>query len=351
IIAANVGPDEHQATENAERLAEDLLQLLSEPVNLNGNQYRCSASIGVTLFNNAEQSNEELLRRADTAMYEAKAAGQGMIRFHDPHTQSFLEQRFRLESDLRQAMEQGELYLVYQKQIGHTGHCVGVEALLRWQHPARGLVPPDVFIAIAEKNGLIIPLGQWVLEAACRQLALWQARPATQALTMSINVSSKQFHQAGFVEQVMDTLRRLGVNPKGLCLELTESLVLADLDDALLKMQAFRAQGIQLSMDDFGTGYSSMAYLSRLPFDEVKIDKSFVQQAEKNLSGNEWIIIETIISMAHRLGMRVVAEGVETVNQQYVLEQLGCDCFQGYLLGRPVSLQALDLSDVLVSSK
>jgi len=344
IIIGDIGADQEQAALHAERLAEDLLRLITEPVNLNGYQYRCAASIGITLFSGAEQSSEELLRRADTAMYEAKSAGRGMIRFHDPQTQSILARRFRLESEFRQAMERGELYLAFQKQVDRRGNCVSVETLLRWQHPEQGLIPPLEFIPIAEDNGLIIPLGQWVLETACRQLAIWQAQPPTRNLTVSINVSAKQFLQFDFVEQVMETIRQSGAHPEGLCLELTESLVLADLDDALIKMQAFREQGIQLSMDDFGTGYSSMAYLSRLPFDEVKIDKSFVQQAGENHSGNEWVIIEAIINMAHNLGMRVVAEGVETETQHNLLGQLGCDCFQGYYLGRPVDLQALDLS-------
>lgn len=344
IIISDIGDDREQAAQHAGHMAEDLLRLITEPVDLNGYQYRCAASIGITLFSGAGQSSEELLRRADTAMYEAKAAGRGMIRFHDPQTQSILARRFRLESELRKAMDQGELYLAYQKQMDGRGHCVGLEALLRWQHPEQGLIPPLEFIPIAENSGLILPLGQWVLEMACRQLANWQAQPLTQKLTVSINVSAKQFHQSDFVEQVMATIRQSGAHPEGLCLELTESLILADLDDALRKMKAFRAQGIQLSMDDFGTGYSSMAYLSRLPFDEVKIDKSFVQQTGENHTGNEWIIIETIINMAHNLGMRVVAEGVETENQHHLLGQLGCDCFQGYYLGRPVDLLSLDLS-------
>lgn len=344
IIIGEIGTEQEQAAQHAERFAGDLLKLITEPVELNGYHYQCAASIGITLFRGTEHSGEELLRRADTAMYAAKAAGRGMIRFHDPQTQSILARRFRLESELRQAMDRDELYLAYQKQMDSRGHCVGLEALLRWQHPEQGLIPPLEFIPIAENSGLILPLGQWVLEMACRQLANWQAQPLTRELTVSINVSAKQFHQSDFVEQVMATIRQSGAHPEGLCLELTESLVLADIDDALRKMKAFRAQGIQLSMDDFGTGYSSMAYLSRLPFDEVKIDKSFVQQTGKNHTGNEWIIIEAIINMAHNLGMRVVAEGVETETQHHLLGQLGCDYFQGYYLGRPVDLPSLDLS-------
>lgn len=197
IIISDLGAEEATATEGAQRLAEDLLELLTEPVNLSGGyQYRCAASIGITLFKGAEHSREELLRRADTAMYEAKSAGRGMIRFHDPQIQSLLARRFRLESELRQAMERKELHLVFQKQVARNGQCIGVEALLRWQHPERGPIPPSDFIPIAEDNGLIIPLGQWVLETACRQLAIWQAQPSTKSLKVSINVSSRQFHQS-----------------------------------------------------------------------------------------------------------------------------------------------------------
>ncbi|MEX1057194.1 MAG: EAL domain-containing protein, partial [Natronospirillum sp.] len=346
IIAGDLSADEYEATQHARRLAENLLDIMSEPVNLSGYHYLCAASIGIALFDGATVSTEELLRRADTAMYGAKSAGRRTIRFYDPSSQSILARRFHLESDLRRALGRNELFIAYQKQVGRDGLCFGVEALLRWQHPKLGLIPPPDFIPIAEDNGFIIPLGQWVLEMACHQLAVWQAEASTRNLTVSINVSPRQFHQSNFVEQVMSTVRQCSASPAGLCLELTESIVLADLDDALIKMQALRSEGIHLSMDDFGTGYSSMAYLSRLPFDEVKIDKSFVQQSGENSSGNEWIIIETIINMAHSLGMRVVAEGVETENQYHLLGRLGCDCFQGFYLGHPGDLKALDLSAV-----
>ncbi|MEA1079830.1 bifunctional diguanylate cyclase/phosphodiesterase [Marinobacter qingdaonensis] len=344
IVVNHLGSDEDAAARHAESMAEDLLELLRDPINLNGHQYKCETSVGITLFCGDTESREELLKRADTAMYEAKAAGRSVIRFYDPNTQSILAQRFRLEVELRHALEREEFSLAFQKQVGLKGQCVGVEALLRWNHPVRGEVPPSQFIPIAEDNGLIVEIGDWVLASACRQLALWEGRSQAGKITVSVNVSSRQFHQADFVEKVVRIVDESGIRPAGLCLEITESMVLSDLDDTLRKMMALRAHGIQIAMDDFGTGFSSMAYLSRLPFDEVKIDKSFVQQSGEHASGNAWIIIETIINMAHNLGMRVVAEGIETSQQHEFLTNLGCDRFQGFHLGRPGNVQALEQS-------
>lgn len=335
IIVQQLGVEGQLATERLAQIADELLQMLRQPVMLGGSQYRCSVSMGIALFSGSDHTVVELLRRADVAMYEAKSSGRSMYRFYDPTSQTAVAERFLLETDLSHAVENNELYLVFQKQHDQDGRCTGLEALVRWKHPERGLIPPDDFIPVAENNGMIIKLGQWVLEAACRQLAAWHSNPLTGTLTLSVNVSPREFHQADFVERVMDTLRHHEVRPEYLCLELTESLVLADLDDAITKIDVLRRHGIQLSMDDFGTGYSSMAYLSRLPFDEVKIDKSFVQKTEKDSTGNEWIIIETIINMSQRLGMRVVAEGVETRAQLDRLIQMGCDCCQGYYFGRP----------------
>ncbi|MFV8572023.1 EAL domain-containing protein [Marinobacter sp. SBS5] len=344
VIINDLGTSEDAATQNANHMAENLLKVFNKPIDLKNHQYKCEASIGIALFKGTGQSQEELLRRADTAMYEAKSAGRGVIRFHDPHVQSILAKRFRLESELRHAIEREELSLAYQKQIGPDGRCEGVEALLRWHHPEQGAISPSDFIPIAESNGLIIPLGQWVLSTACHQLALWQSEPETQHMRVSVNVSSKQFHRPDFVDSIVETLQQSKASPNGLCIEVTESMVLDDLDDALLKMTALRAHGVRISMDDFGTGYSSMAYLSRLPFDEVKIDKSFVRLADDRANGNEWIIIETIITMAHKLKMQVVAEGIETLQQHTLLAAMGCDYFQGFYFSRPVSLETLNHS-------
>ncbi|WP_375191500.1 EAL domain-containing protein [Marinobacter sp.] len=340
IIANELGTTEESAARNAEKLAETLLRILGEPVNLGGYEYRCGASMGIVLFKGDDLSREELLKRADAAMYEAKSVGRSRVRFHDPGVQSILESRFRLEIELRRAIERQELTLVYQTQVGLAGQCEGVEALLRWHHPELGYIPPSDFIPIAEANGLILPLGQWVIDAACAQLARWSEDPELGSLILSVNVSSKQFHEPDFVVRVMETVGRHGINPARLCLEVTESMVLDDLDDALVKMTALRETGIRIAMDDFGTGYSSMAYLSSLPFDEVKIDKAFVQKAEHDVSRSEWVIIETIITLSHKLGMKVVAEGVETAEQHRLLSELGCDRFQGFYFGRPVDVDA-----------
>ncbi|MBR9869908.1 MAG: EAL domain-containing protein [Gammaproteobacteria bacterium] len=344
MILNDLGTSEEAATKNAHQMAESLLEALSKPIYLKNHQYKCEASIGIALFKGVGQPQEELLKRADTAMYEAKSAGRSVIRFHDSEVQSVLAQRFRLESQLRQAVERQELSLAYQKQVGLDGGATGVEALLRWQHPEQGNIPPSEFIPIAESNGLIVPLGLWVLETACQQLALWQSMPETQHMRVSVNVSSKQFYQPDFVESVVRALQQAKSAPTGLCIEVTESMVLDDLDNAMAKMQALRVYGIQISMDDFGTGYSSMAYLSRLPFDEVKIDKSFVQMADTRENSNEWIIIETIITMAHKLNMHVVAEGIETLRQHELLAAMGCDYFQGFYFSRPVDLDTFNHS-------
>jgi len=340
IIAGNLGSIEEEATFNAQQLAQNLLRILNKPVNLNGYEYQCEASIGIAMFDGNMPSREELLKRADTAMYEAKSAGRNMVRFHDPGIQSVLEARFRLEIDLRRAIEKRELTLAFQKQVGLDGRCQGVEVLLRWRHSEMGFIPPSDFIPIAESNGLILSLGRWVIEEACAQMALWSDDTSLGALMVSVNVSSKQFHKPDFVDVVINAVRKHGIDPARLCLEVTESIVLEDLDDARSKMAALKKEGVKIAMDDFGTGYSSMAYLSSLPFDEVKIDKAFVQRAEHDFTTSEWVIIETIITMSHKLGMEVVAEGVETAEQHSLLSELGCDRFQGFYFGRPVDVDA-----------
>lgn len=349
IVAGELGNDHDQAARNAGQIAEDIIRTINEPVDLQGLDYRCAVSLGVSVFHGKDFSREELLRRADTAMYEAKSAGRNMVRFYDPRTQTVMANRFRLETELRQALEREEFHLVFQKQLGRTGRVTGVEALLRWHHPENGHVPPHEFIPIAEETGLIIPIGDWVLDQACQQIARWQGEVTTEHLVLSVNISAQQFRQPDFVENVESALDRAGAQPHGLCLELTESLILLDFDDAVHKMAALQERHLHLSMDDFGTGYSSMSYLTRLPFDEVKIDKSFVQQAGEDNSRREWIIIEAIIDMAHKLNMHVVAEGVETEQQHKLLSGLGCDLFQGFYLSRPAELNALNLSDTLPS--
>jgi len=340
IILNEIGQNENDAAQKAGLFAEDIQAEITEPLHLSGHDYLCSASIGITLFLAKQDSREELLRRADTAMYQAKATGRNSIRFYNPTLQATMEKRFRLEADLRNAIGSDAFFLVYQNQVDKQGTTVGVEALLRWHHQEKGTVSPNDFIPVAEDTGLILPLGHWVLAEACRQLREWQSHETCRAHVISINVSAKQFHQKDFVYQVQKAVDDHEISPDLLKLELTESLVLEDIEHSTRKMKQLRALGFQLSMDDFGTGYSSMAYLSRLPFDEVKIDKSFVQSAGHDHAQRDWVIIEGIIGLAKNLGIRVVAEGVESEAQHAFLVHLGCRYFQGYFFGRPKEAEA-----------
>jgi EAL domain-containing protein (putative c-di-GMP-specific phosphodiesterase class I) len=273
-------------------------------------------------------------------MYQAKSAGRNTLRFYDPAMQAIQEARTELESDLRCALEGNQFRLYYQAQVDHTGIILGAEALIRWQHPQRGLVTPMEFIPLAEEMGLILHIGQWVLETACAQLKIWEADPLTHDLHLAVNVSARQFHQPDFVEQVRQTLRIHAFTPSLLKLELTESLVLDNIDDVIVKMQALREVGVRFSMDDFGTGYSSLSYLTQLPLDQLKIDQSFVRNI--GVKHSDAVIVQTIIGMAHNLGIEVIAEGVETENQRAFLEQHGCALCQGYLFGRPVPIESFE---------
>ncbi|MFT5643761.1 MAG: EAL domain-containing protein (putative c-di-GMP-specific phosphodiesterase class I) [Janthinobacterium sp.] len=273
-------------------------------------------------------------------MYQAKAAGRNTLRFFDPQMQAELTARAALEGDLREALKQGQLLLHYQAQMNNQGQVKGAEALVRWQHPVRGLVYPLDFIAIAEDSGLILPLGLWVLETACFQLAAWSALPQLAHLTISVNVSAHQFRQSGFVDQVLAVLERSGAAPQRLKLELTESLLLDDVEDIIVKMSALKQKGVGFSLDDFGTGYSSLSYLKRLPLDELKIDKSFVCDVLTNPS--DATIARTIIVLAQNLSMGVIAEGVETVAQRDFLLNAGCHAYQGYLFHRACAIEQFE---------
>jgi EAL domain-containing protein (putative c-di-GMP-specific phosphodiesterase class I) len=274
-------------------------------------------------------------------MYQAKAAGRNTLRFFDPVMQAAASARARLESDLRLALTQNEFALFYQPVVDDRSRVIGVEALLRWRHAERGMVSPAEFIPVAEQTGLILPLGQWVLEVACAQLVTWSAQPATQRLTMAVNVSARQFRHPEFSNQLLALLRQSGANPYRLKLEITESLLLSDIDDAVAKMGELRSIGVNFALDDFGTGYSSLSYLKRLPLDQLKIDQSFVRDVLKD--PNDATIARTILNLAQSLDLSVVAEGVETAGQHDFLLQAGCKAFQGYLFGRPVPVEQLVL--------
>ncbi len=329
-----------RAAAQAEVVAEKILAALSQPYSLNGYEYQSSASIGVCLFRKQDSTLDELLKRADTAMYEAKNAGRNTLCFFDADMQEALEDRVSLEKDLRDAISKSQFRLYFQMQVEHSGHIFGAEALIRWHHKQHGLVLPAEFIPLAEETGLILLIGQWVLEAACAQLKAWELDPTMCELQLSVNVSASQFRQPHFVEQVKLTLRKHALNPERLKFELTESLVLDNIDVAIVKIQELKQIGVRFAIDDFGTGYSSLAYLTQLPLDQLKIDQSFVRNI--GVKPSNAIIIQTIIGMANTLGMEVIAEGVETEEQRAFLERHGCTRCQGFLFGKPVPVEEFE---------
>ena len=323
----------------AEQLGSKLHEALSAPFNLHGYEYHCKTSIGVGLFH-AHDTVENLFKHADLALYQAKTSGRDKLRFFDPSMQVALEQRSLLESALHKAVPLGQLRLYYQPQVDAAYRVIGVEALLRWQHPQRGLVLPDEFIPLAEDTGLILPIGRWVLEVACAQIKAWENDALTSGLQVAVNVSARQFRQPDFVAQVQRVLADSAIKPARLKLELTESMLLEDVQETIIKMQAIKLLGVCFSLDDFGTGYSSLAYLAQLPLDQLKIDKSFV----RNIPGikKDETIVRAIITMGLGLNLNVIAEGVESESQREFLKVLGCHEHQGYLFSRPLPLPEFD---------
>jgi diguanylate cyclase (GGDEF)-like protein/PAS domain S-box-containing protein len=340
VVLERLDGEPRQAAARADEAAHRLMAALSRPYDVPGLRFHSSASIGVAMFGD-DASVEDVLMHADAAMYRAKAAGRGTVRFYDPAMQVALQARAALEADLRRALSEGQLRLAYQVQMSGT-RTVGAEVLLRWQHPERGAVPPMDFIPLAEETGLIVPIGQWVLETACMQLAGWSRRPETRDLRLSVNVSARQFRQPDFVNRVERALADSGADPSRLRLELTESLLLDNIDGCIAKMQSLKAMGVGFALDDFGTGYSSLSYLKRLPLDELKIDRSFIRDIATDPS--DAVIVQTIIGMAKNLGLTVIAEGVETAEQIAFLDRHGCSGYQGWYFGRPVSLPEFEAS-------
>lgn len=340
VVLSDLSHDSQEAAAQARRMGEKLLFSLNQPYTLGAHMHHGSASIGATLFGQAVQSAAELLKQADIAMYQVKGQSGNGLCFFDPQMQTLLTQRAQLEADLQLALGRQQLALHYQPQFARDGCIVGAEALLRWQHPERGMVAPAEFIPVAEESGLIVPIGQWVLRTACQQLVAWQGDAQRAHLQLAVNVSACQFRQRDFVQQVIGVMQEVGVRPHLLKLELTESLVLDNVDDTIAKMHQLRTKGVRFSVDDFGTGYSSLAYLSRLPLHQLKIDQSFVRNL--GLHPNDDVIVQTIIGMAANLGLEVIAEGVETLEQKECLERYGCELYQGYLLGRPMPIAQLE---------
>ncbi|WP_295412998.1 bifunctional diguanylate cyclase/phosphodiesterase [uncultured Thiodictyon sp.] len=340
VMLEDLSPRLEEAANRAEVVGNKILAALNQVYRLNEHEYVGSVSLGITLFPSQGSSVEALMKQADLAMYGAKAAGRNSLRFFDPQMQEAVTLRAALMSGLREGLSKREFRLFYQPQVDSGGRLNGAEALVRWQCPVRGLMLPDEFIPLAEETGLILPLGQWVLETACRQLVAWAAQPHSAHLSLAVNVSVHQFNRADFVDQVLATIKRTGANPRRLKLELTESLLAKSIDEVGAKMAALKAHGLGLVLDDFGTGYSSLAYLKRLPLDQLKIDQSFVH--DLLVDPNSVAIAQTIIALGRTMGLGVIAEGVETAGQRELLARLGCHAYQGYLFGRPVSPEAFE---------
>ncbi|MBV8658721.1 MAG: EAL domain-containing protein [Burkholderiales bacterium] len=340
VMLENLSPNTDAAAIEAEVIGQRILTHLGAPYTLMDREYISTPSIGITLFDDHANGVDGLLKQADLAMYQAKAAGRNTLRFFDASMQAAVDQRVAMEHDLRDGLHRNELILHYQPQVNEFGQIIGAEGLVRWMHPERGLVSPGAFIPLAESTGLILPLGNWVLQLACHQLVAWAADPALEKLTLAVNVSAQQFHTPDFVDQVVAILDRTGANPARLKLELTESLLAENIDDIIAKMSALKHLGVGFSLDDFGTGYSSLSYLKRLPLDQLKIDQSFVRDVLTD--PNDATIARIIITLAAELGLVVIAEGVETEGQRQFLNTHGCLAYQGYLFSKPVSAQSFE---------
>jgi diguanylate cyclase (GGDEF)-like protein len=340
VFVVNIGEKEEEAAGVVETIGEKILAELNKPFELGSITYSSSASIGLTLFKGNGISPEDILKQADLAMYKSKDTGRNTCRFFDPNMEETVRERAALEADLRRAIAEDEFQLYYQPLIGNRGQIMGAESLIRWNSPERGLVPPDAFIPQAEECGLIVALGQWVLETACKQIAAWSARPETAHFKVSVNVSAREFQQAGFVQQLLGTLAITGANPYRLVLELTESMMVHNMEQVIEKMLALQARGVSFSLDDFGTGYSSLSYMKRMPLNQVKIDRSFVRDLLTD--PNDEAIARMVVTLSHALGCFAVAEGVETAEQLCLLSEFGCDAYQGYFFSRPLPLEAFE---------
>lgn len=340
VLLEDLSAQPDEAATQTELVAEKIRHELNQPYMLKDYECHITPSIGISLFRGHPENVEELLKHADIAMYQAKAAGRNAIRFFDPQMQVALDVRSALEARLRSALPMQQFRLYYQAQIDSHGKATGAEVLLRWEHPVLGLVSPAQFIPLAEETGLIVPIGLWVLQTACAQLKIWQRDALTRDMMLAVNVSAKQFHRADFVAQVQRVLLESGAKPSLLKLELTESTVLENVDDTIAKMREIKLLGVDFSMDDFGTGYSSLQYLKRLPLDQIKIDQSFVRDITSD--PNDAAIVQAIIVMTEALGLNVIAEGVETEAQRDFLDKHGCHAFQGYLFSKPVVVEEFE---------
>ena len=344
VMLEGLSENLNDAVMQADGVAEKIRNALAQPYLLKrGDEtisHHCSSSIGVTVFCSSDINLEQLLKWTDMAMYHAKDAGRNVIRFFDPDMQTTIETRAALEADLHTALDQRQFRLYYQVQVDSGGASRGAEVLLRWYHPQRGLVSPAQFIPLAEDTGLIVPIGEWVLDTVCAQIAQWSDQPLFCDLVIAVNVSAKQFRQSDFVSQVQKYVLQHRIRPALLKLELTESLVLDNIDDTIAKMRALKEFGVSFSMDDFGTGYSSLSYLKRLPLDQIKIDQSFVRDITTDRT--DLVMVKTIVNLGENFEMDVIAEGVESDAQLQLLKQSGCNNFQGYLFSKPVPIDQFE---------
>ncbi|TXT40892.1 MAG: PAS/PAC and Chase sensor-containing diguanylate cyclase/phosphodiesterase [Comamonadaceae bacterium] len=340
VMLTNLSASESEAAIGIEAIADKILSTLDETYQLKHLGFHNTASIGITLFQGQSTSIDDLMKQADLAMYKAKEAGRNAYRFFDPHMESTVKERAALENDLRQAINEKQFLLYYQAQVVGDGLVTGAEVLVRWQHPQRGMISPAEFIPLAEETGLILALGHWVLETACVRLAQWATDPVMAELTIAVNVSAHQFRQPDFVDGILKVLKKTGVNPYRFKLELTESLLVDNVQDIIEKMHALKAKGVGFSLDDFGTGYSSLSYLKRLPLDQLKIDRSFV--CDVLTDPNDAVIAKTVVALAQSFGLSVIAEGVETVAQRDFLASSGCHSYQGYFFSRPLPVEGFE---------
>jgi diguanylate cyclase (GGDEF)-like protein/PAS domain S-box-containing protein len=339
VLLDALGSAHQTAVTQAQTVANKILYALCQPYSLRGHHHTSSASVGIVMFDKHAAELDELLKMADAAMYQAKSAGRNTVRFFDPAMQALAVARAEMVKDLQRGLAQQEFVLHYQLQVNAQGKPLGAEALVRWQHPVHGMVPPGQFITLAEETRLVLPLGLWVMEAACKQLRQWAGQAWTAHWTMAVNVSSLQFAQDDFVRSVAQAIKQTGVQPSKLKLELTESMLIGDVQDVIAKMTSLKALGVAFSLDDFGTGYSSLTYLKRLPMDQLKIDQSFVRDLLTD--PDDAVISRAIVALGHNMGMQVIAEGVETAGQRDFLASIGCDAFQGYYFGRPMAASEL----------